>query len=235
MKKKKSRPALSLLITAAAALTLFMLASGKAAAKGFPHLLFVGDSLTEGYGVASHQAYPYLVAQKLKNAGFPRLTFTNSGSSGATSSFGPKMVAFQLKKRRPDYVVYALGSNDGLRGIDPKATRKKIEQALDLLKKAQVPVLLTGQRAAPNYGKAYTTAFDGMFPAIAKERGIAFLPFLLKGVAADPKLNLPDGIHPNPAGYRVIARRMADTLAPLLKALAQPSAPQPTAGSKPKS
>lgn len=190
-----------------------------ATVKGYPHLLFVGDSLTEGYGVASQQAYPHLVAEGLKAAGFPGLSFTNAGSSGATSSFGPKMVAFQLKKRRPDYVIYALGSNDGLRGIDPKATRLKIEQALDLLKAAGVPVLLTGQRAAPNYGPAYTAAFDSLFPAIAKERNLAFYPFLLADVAAKPSLNLPDGIHPNPKGYQVIAKGMIAALIPLLKAL----------------
>lgn len=195
MKKKKSRRAviqlggdlfslmlaLSLSTDAAATNVAAQRATSAAAKKmkGYPHLLFVGDSLTEGYGVANNEAYPYLVAEKLKAAGFTRLTFTNSGASGATSSFGPKMVTFQLKKRRPDYVIYALGSNDGLRGIDPKATRQRITEALDILHKAKVPVLLTGQRAAPNYGPVYTKAFDGLFPAIAKERGIAFLPFLL--------------------------------------------------------
>lgn len=188
-------------------------------AEGFPRLLFIGDSLTEGYGVTKNEAYPHLVAQQLKAKGFPKLSYVNSGASGATSSIGPKMVAFHTKKRRPDLVIYALGSNDGLRGVQPTATRKKIEAALDLLKKQGIPVLLTGQRAAPNYGPKYTAAFDSMFAAIAKERSLPFLPFLLKGVAADPKLNLADGIHPNPEGHKVIASRVAAAIAPLLKAL----------------
>lgn len=184
-----------------------------------PRLLFIGDSLTEGYGVSRTEAYPHIVAQQLKKRGYSQLSYINGAASGATSSIGPKMVSFQLKKSRPDVVVYALGSNDGLRGVKPTETRKRINAALDILAQHKVPVLLTGQRAAPNYGPAYTKAFDSMFAEIAKERSIAFLPFLLKGVAGETALNLADGIHPNAAGHKVIAGRVADALEPLIKAL----------------
>lgn len=225
---KKKKGTRRILLFGAAALLMSMSAaaiasgSGLAASGGFPYLLFVGDSLTEGYGVTAQQAFPHLTAEQIKAKGYPKLSYTNAGASGATSSFGPKMVSFQIKKRRPDIVVYALGSNDGLRGVDPGATRKRIESALDILAKHKIPVLLTGQRAAPNYGPRYTAAFDGMYAAIAKERKLPFLPFLLKGVAGDPTLNLADGIHPNPAGHKVIANRVSGALVPLIKALKSP-------------
>lgn len=233
MKLSATRASLFALV----ACSLFFLVSStanlQASTAGWPRLLFIGDSLTEGYGVAKEDAFPTIAAQHLRTLGFPQLTYINAGSSGATSSFGPKLIAFQIKKNRPDFVIYALGSNDGLRGINPKATRGKIEAALDLLKSQGIPVLLTGQRAAPNYGPAYTKAFDGMFAEIAKARGIPFLPFLLKGVAADPALNLADGIHPNPAGYKVIGTRVAKALVPLLQGLKPPSTGQDKDKKKP--
>jgi acyl-CoA thioesterase-1 len=128
---------------------------------------------------------------------------------------------WQLKSR-PDVVVIALGGNDGLRGIDVAATRANLSSAIELAQKSGARVLLAGMKLPPNYGPEYTSAFEAMFPALAKQHGVALLPFLLEGVAADPALNLPDGIHPNERGTEIVARNVVAALLPMLDEKAEP-------------
>src|SRR3990172_6543982 len=108
----------------------------------------------------------------------------------------------------PDVVIVELGGNDGLRGLDPAATEANLDAILARLGAAGRAVLLTGMRAPPNLGPEYGAAFDGVFPALAERHGVAFYPFFLDGVAADPALNQPDGIHPNAAGVARIVERL---------------------------
>jgi acyl-CoA thioesterase-1 len=174
----------------------------------------LGDSLTEGYGLAPEQSYPSLVERMLREHGHA-VRVVNAGVSGSTSASAASRLRWQLRSK-PDVVLIALGANDGLRGVDVAATRANLSAAIDLAKQSGARVLLAGMKMPPNYGAKYTAKFEAVFPALAKEHGVALLPFLLEGVAARPELNQPDGIHPNARGTEIVARTVFAALEPLL-------------------
>jgi acyl-CoA thioesterase I len=176
----------------------------------------LGDSLTEGYGLPPEQAYPSRLEELLHQRGLA-VRVVNAGISGSTSASAVSRLRWQLRSH-PDWVVIALGGNDGLRGVDVSATRSHLSEAIALARANGVRVLLAGMKLPPNYGPDYTGAFEAMFPSLAKEHDVALLPFLLEGVAADPELNLPDGIHPNARGAEIVARNVLEALLPLLEA-----------------
>lgn len=165
-------------------------------------ILALGDSLTFGYEVDDKDTWPTLLAQKLNK------TIVNGGTSGATTAFGIPTLKFHLKRYKPSLVLYALGANDALRGIAPKTTEKNIREALNLLKKEKIPVILLGMKAPPNYGEKFPKEFSAIFPRLAKEFDILLYPFLLEGVAGEKSLNQPDGMHPNEAGYKIISENI---------------------------
>jgi acyl-CoA thioesterase-1 len=200
----------------ALAALLLAAATGIRAAEPERQIVCLGDSLTEGYGLAPERAYPVLVERMLRDRGLA-VRVTNAGVSGSTSASAVSRLRWQLRSR-PEIVVIALGGNDGLRGIDVAATRANLSAAIELALQSGARVLLAGMKIPPNYGPEYTAAFAAIFPALAKEHGVALLPFLLEGVAADPALNLPDGIHPNERGTEIVARNVFDALLPLLEA-----------------
>jgi acyl-CoA thioesterase-1 len=186
-----------------------------------PRVVCLGDSLTEGFNLPPENAYPALVEQRLRGAGWPNIQVVNAGISGATSASAVSRLKWQLRVK-PHVLVLALGANDGLRGVDLDSTRANLSSAIDLALENEIVVLLAGMKLPPNYGPDYTKQFEGIFTELAREKGVALIPFLLDGVAADPALNLPDGIHPNAQGYEVVARTVVDGLTPLLHALAAP-------------
>ena len=169
-------------------------------------LLVLGDSLTEGYGVAKEKAFPALLEAKLKAAGgkLKEWTVINSGVSGSTSASAPSRLDWALKSK-PDAVLLALGANDGLRGIKPAATKESLRKAVRAAKEKKIEIFLAGMEMPPNFGKEYRDEFRKVFSEVAKEEKIPLLPFLLEGVGGNPKLNLEDGIHPNEAGHRIVA------------------------------
>ena len=173
-----------------------------------PRILAVGDSLTEGYGLPKEESHPALLEKELKSQGYKGAVVVNAGTSGATTAFGIRTLKFHLKRQRPDLVIYALGGNDGLRGINPKQTKANIEEAINLIKKYQVKVVLAGMKAPPNYGRKFPKEFEAIFPDLSKKLDVPLIPFLLEGVAGTPSLNLPDGIHPNAKGYKVILKNV---------------------------
>jgi acyl-CoA thioesterase-1 len=177
-------------------------------------IVCLGDSLTEGYGLAPERAFPSLVERMLRERGHS-VRVTNAGISGSTSASAVSRLRWQLRSR-PEIVVLALGGNDGLRGVDVEATRANLSAAIELAKESGARVLLAGLKLPPNYGREYTDSFEAIFPALAKQHGVALLPFLLEGVAADPALNLPDGIHPNERGAEIVARNVLAALLPML-------------------
>ena len=181
----------------------------------------LGDSLTEGYGLAPEQSYPSLVERMLRERG-QAVRVVNAGVSGSTSASAASRLRWQLRSQ-PDVVVIALGANDGLRGVDVAATESNLSAAIDLAKQSGARVLLAGMKMPPNYGPDYTAAFEAIFPALAKQYRVALLPFLLEGVAANPDLNLPDGIHPNARGTEIVARNVFAALLPMLEAKAAES------------
>jgi len=139
----------------------------------------------------------------------------NAGVSGDTTAGGLRRVDWVLKAH-PRIVILALGANDGLRGLPPERTRDNLANIIERFQAAGVAVLLAGMRVPPNYGDHYADAFAAMFPDLAKRYGLPLIPFFLDGVAANPALNLGDGIHPNAAGYQVIVDRIWPILLPLL-------------------
>ena len=174
----------------------------------------LGDSLTAGFGVAAEEAWPALIDARLKREGHP-YRVVNAGVSGDTTAGGLRRVDWVLRNR-PEVAVVALGANDGLRGLGTDAMEANLLAIVERLRAAGVRVLVAGMEVPPNYGAAYARAFRGVFPDVARRTGAALMPFLLDGVAADPRLNLADGIHPNVAGHRVIADRVYPHLVALL-------------------
>jgi acyl-CoA thioesterase-1 len=194
-----------------------LLAASAAQADEALVVVCLGDSLTEGYGLAPEQAYPHLLERKLRESGRD-VRVVNAGISGSTSASAVARLRWQLKSE-PDVVVIALGGNDGLRGVDVEATEANLSEAIALAKANGVRVLLAGMKLPPNYGPEYTAAFEALFPSLAQKHGVALLPFLLEGVAAKPELNLPDGIHPNARGAKIVTQNVYEALRRLLDAL----------------
>lgn len=167
-------------------------------------IVFLGDSLTEGYQLAKEEAYPALVERALKKSG-KDVKVINGGVSGATSASGPKRLDWYLKAK-PDILVLALGANDGLRGLKILETEKNLSLVVEKAKEQGITVILAGMKMPTNMGESYRKDFEKIFPAIAKKYKIKLIPFLLEGVGGKPEFNLPDGIHPNPKGHEIMAK-----------------------------
>ena len=165
-------------------------------------IVAMGNSLTAGMGVAEERAYPAQLAAMLLTKGYP-FRVVNAGVSGETSSGALSRTPWTLTLK-PDIVILETGANDGLRGIDPEVTRRNIEAIVRQLQQRNVVVILAGMRMVANLGDTYTTAFAGLYQAVARTHTLLFMPFFLDGVAGDPTLNQADGIHPTAAGYRLI-------------------------------
>jgi acyl-CoA thioesterase-1 len=178
-------------------------------------IVALGDSLTAGFGVAPEEAWPAVVDGRLRREGYP-YRVVNAGVSGDTTAGGLRRVDWVLRNR-PEVAVVALGANDGLRGLGTDAMQANLLAIVERLRGAGARVLVAGMQVPPNYGAAYSRAFRNVFPEIARRTGSALMPFLLDGVAADPRLNLADGIHPNAAGHRAIAEHVWPHLVALLQ------------------
>ena len=183
-------------------------------------LLFLGDSLTAGYGIDPSQAFPALIQSKI-DAKRWNIKVINAGQSGDTSAGGLARLDWLLKNR-VDILVLELGANDGLRGLPVEVTRKNLQAIIDRTRQRypQVKVVITGMKVPPNMGRDYGTRFEAIFPALAKKNQGALIPFILEGVAGVRELNLPDGIHPTAEGHRVIAGNLWKILEPLISSLA---------------
>jgi len=169
-------------------------------------ILALGTSLTQGLGVPPGLDLTAVLEARLKASGLD-VKFINAGVSGDTSAGGLARLDWSLADR-PQAAIIELGSNDALRGQAPAETEKNLAAILTRLKSAHVAVLLTGMKAPRNLGPEYDAQSDAIYPRLAKRFDVLFYPFILDGVAADPKLNQADGIHPNPAGVKIIADRM---------------------------
>jgi acyl-CoA thioesterase-1 len=179
-----------------------------------PKILAFGDSLTAGYGLAADQAFPVRLQARLKADG-REVEIINGGVSGDTMAGGLSRLDWALADK-PDYVLVELGANDMLRGIDPKVTAANLDKILARLTADGTKIMLFGMRSATNWGEDYRRDFDAIYPALAAKYKIPIYPFFLEGVALDPALTQPDGLHPNERGVAVIVDRIAPSVEQML-------------------
>lgn len=182
-----------------------------------PLVVFLGDSLTAGFGLGETLAFPRHVADELAEQGMP-IRVVNAGVSGDTSAGGLARLDWLLSMN-PEVVVVELGANDGLRGLDLESTEANLRAIVERCQENEVEVLLLGMRMPPNFGD-YAEDFHDIYRRLAEDFGIGSIPFLLEGVGGHPELNLPDGMHPNEEGHRRLAENVTPALADVLRGLA---------------
>ncbi len=179
-------------------------------------ILFLGDSLTAGLGVAETQAYPALIQEKIRQKDLP-FEVINAGISGDTTAGGLARLDWVLQKKI-DVLILALGANDGLRGLPVAQTKANLQAIIDRVKakNPDVKIVISGMQIPPNMGADYGTAFRALFADLARQNNAALVPFLLEGVGGRDDLNQADRIHPTAAGHKILAENVWRVLEPLL-------------------
>lgn len=200
-------------LTAALAALWLLVGQPASAEAAAVRVLVLGDSLTAGFGLPITAALPSQLEAVLKGQGLD-VVILNGGVSGDTTAGGLARLDWALADK-PDYALVALGANDALRGLSPARAYENLDAIITRLKATNVKVMVLGMLAPLNLGAAYREEFAGIFPRLAEKHRVPLYPFLLDGVALDPKLNQTDGIHPNADGVKIIVGR----LAPLVKQL----------------
>jgi acyl-CoA thioesterase-1 len=186
-----------------------------------PTVVFLGTSLTAGYGLEPEEAYPALLQGKIDSAGL-NYRVVNAGVSGETSAGARRRIDWLL--REPvSVLVVETGANDGLRGLPPDSLRANIQAILDRAKElSPAPrLVLVGMRIPPNYGQVYSRQFEAIYPELARANDAELVPFLLEGVGGMAALNQPDGVHPTAEGQQRMAETVWRVLEPLLREDAQ--------------
>ncbi|PYI86920.1 MAG: arylesterase [Verrucomicrobia bacterium] len=198
---------------------LSLLCAQVANAAQMKRILVLGDSISEGFQLKPSEAYPMLLAKKLRDAGL-NLEVINASATGGTTAGGLERLPTHLK-RKIDIFILELGINDAFRGIPVDQIQKNLQQIIDKVKarNPEVRIVIAGMQL-PNYAADdYVSAFGKMFTDLAAKNGAALVPYLLDGIAGDPALNLPDGIHPNAAGQKILAENVWQTLEPIARGL----------------
>jgi acyl-CoA thioesterase-1 len=197
----------------AAVIRLCIISAGIALVTAYPraaerpvNIVALGDSLTAGYGLAANEAFPAQLQRALDAKGLAA-NVVNAGVSGDTAVGGLSRLDWSVPDGT-DAVILELGANDALRGFDPAITRKALDTMLRRFQERKISVLLCGMVAPPNMGAEYGHAFNSIYPELAAQNGAILYPFFLAGVAADPKLNQRDGLHPTAAGIAAIVDRI---------------------------
>lgn len=175
-----------------------------------------GDSLTAGFGLTEKESYPYLLQQKLNGEGYD-YEVVNAGVSGETSLGGLERVDWVLEQENVKILILELGANDLLRRLPVAKMKENLRKIIERAQAKKITVLLCGMLAPPNAGAQYQRDFVNVFPDLASEYKVAFLPFILEGVALDAKLNQADGIHPNADGEKIMTETVYKALKPLLE------------------
>jgi len=191
-----------------------------AVADSRPAIVFLGTSLTAGYGLRdpATQAYPVLIQAKLDSME-RRFRVVNAGVSGESSAGALSRIDWLLSRDRVAILVVETGANDGLRGQDPDSVRARIQSIFDRAKQVAPPprLVVVGMEALPNLGQEYVSRFRAIYPAVARANGAALVPFLLAGVAGIDSLNQDDGIHPTERGHRMLAENVWKVLEQLTR------------------
>ncbi len=181
-----------------------------------PKIVAFGDSLTAGFGLSEKESYPYLLQEKLRADGYD-YEVVNAGISGDTTSGGLERIDWSLNQENVQILILELGGNDLLRGLPIEKMKENLTAMIKKAKAKNVKILFCGMLAPPAMGAKYQREFVAVFPDLAAEYKVEFLPFILENVAADPKLNQPDGIHPNAEGSKIMTDNVYQALKPLLK------------------
>jgi acyl-CoA thioesterase I len=179
-----------------------------------PRIVFLGDSLTAGYGLDKDESVPSLIQRRLQDAGYP-YEVVNAGVSGDTSAGGLSRLDWSLTGD-VKILVIELGANDGLRGLPVKELKRNLSEIITRAQAKGIKVILTGMEAPPNFGAAYTSEFRDVYRQLSREHDVTFVPFYLDGVAGIASLNIADGIHPNAEGSRIVEKTIWSALEPLL-------------------
>jgi acyl-CoA thioesterase-1 len=208
-----SRKAIRLLIAPLALICL------TGAAMPPKNILFLGDSITAGYGLEPSQAYPALIQAKIDAKGW-NFKAINAGQSGDTTAGGLNRLNWLLKSRI-DVLLLELGGNDGLRGLPTETSKKNLQAIVDSTKKKypEAKIILGGMKVPPNMGADYAKQFNAIFPELANKNQAALIPFILEGVGGVRELNLADGIHPTAKGHERVAANVWKVMEPVLKSL----------------
>jgi len=180
-------------------------------------MVVLGDSLSAGLGLSASAAFPARLKKTLETKGI-KVDMINAGVSGDTSSGGRDRLDWSVPEGT-QAVILELGANDALRGTDPTVTRAALTDILTRLKARKIAVLLCGMLAPPNYGSDYAARFNAIYPELSKSFGVPLYPFFLEGVAADAKLNQPDGLHPTADGVDVIVKNILPSVEAFLGAI----------------
>ena len=175
-------------------------------------ILVWGDSLSAAYGIPVQQGWVSLLQDKLDKLDEKGFKVINGSISGETTSGGLSRLPNALQQFEPDYVLLELGANDGLRGLNPNIMRQNLQSMLDLIQATEAQAVLIGIKLPPNYGPAYNRLFESVFSDLATQYNLAFVPFLLKGVAEDFALMQEDGLHPTAAAQPLILQHLWPTL-----------------------
>ena len=180
-------------------------------------MLFLGDSITAGFGIGESKAFPALIQSRVDSLEWP-VSVINAGLSGETSSGGLRRINWLLK-RKVDILVLELGANDGLRGIDLELTDRNLREIVARTKKVypHCKIVIAGMQVPTNLGKEYTETFRTMYVKQAEDTGSDLIPFLLEGVGGVTELNLADGKHPTAEGHRILAGNVWEVLRPILE------------------
>lgn len=174
-----------------------------------------GDSLTEGTGVEVRDSFPVQLQEKL-NENELSVRVINKGVSGDTSALAFERID-EIIELKPDIVILAIGSNDGIRKVDPSFTKNNISKIIKKLNDNNIDIILCGMRILPRYGLKYSDEFKAIYKDLAREYNLVFMPFFLEGVMLNPKLNIEDGIHPNREGYVIVVENLYPYLLEILK------------------
>lgn len=169
-------------------------------------IVALGDSLTAGLGVDEESAYPAQLQRRLEEDGH-RYRVINAGVSGETTSGTLSRMEWVLTMK-PDIVILEIGANDGLRGVDPAVPAKNLREIVRVLKENNIITVFTGMKMVWNLGPAYTSSFNAIYPQVAEENDLIFMPFFLEDVATKRALNIEDGLHPNARGYEVVVKNL---------------------------
>ncbi len=195
-------------------LIAYLVAPPAADTKEAAVILALGDSLTAGYGLTPENSFPSQLEAALVRRGIAARVL-NGGVSGDTSAGGLARLDWLLADG-PDLVIVELGANDVLRGLDPAATKDNLDTIVARIRATGADVVLAGMRAPPNLGSDYGAAFSALYADLAKKHGVAYYPFFLEGVAANPALNQEDGIHPTAEGIAIIVENILPVVADAL-------------------